>query len=231
MIMTDVQPETSVTVRELNRRLAAGQAAELLDVRTPGEYAAGHVPGTKLIPLDELDPTAFCLEHGAADKPLYILCQSGGRARKAIEKLERAGVQDCVLVEGGTQAWLDAGLPVNRSESRVLPLMRQVQITIGIISATGAALALAVNPWLPSFRSSPAAASCLPVSPATAGWLCCWRRCRGIVQKPVVPTVKFINHEGVPCVCIRSLFPSCVGKIRMIVAGRHLGRMDLDCQK
>jgi len=147
MIMTDVQPETSVTVRELNRRLAAGQAAELLDVRTPGEYAAGHVPGTKLIPLDELDPTAFCLEHGAADKPLYILCQSGGRARKAIEKLERAGVQDCVLVEGGTQAWLDAGLPVNRSESRVLPLMRQVQITIGIISATGAALALAVNPW------------------------------------------------------------------------------------
>jgi rhodanese-related sulfurtransferase len=147
MIMTDVQPETSVTVRELNRRLAAGQAAELLDVRTPGEYAAGHVPGTKLIPLDELDPTAFCLERGAADKPLYILCQSGGRARKAIEKLERAGVQDCVLVEGGTQAWLDAGLPVNRSESRVLPLMRQVQITIGIISATGAALALAVNPW------------------------------------------------------------------------------------
>jgi rhodanese-related sulfurtransferase len=147
MIMTDVQPETSVTVRELNRRLAAGQAAELLDVRTPGEYAAGHVPGTKLIPLDELDPTAFCLERGAADKPLYILCQSGGRARKAIEKLERAGVQDCVLVEGGTQAWLDAGLPVNRSESRVLPLMRQVQVTIGIISATGAALALAVNPW------------------------------------------------------------------------------------
>jgi rhodanese-related sulfurtransferase len=147
MITTDVQPKTSVTVRELNRRLAAGQAAELLDVRTPGEYAAGHVPGVKLIPLDELDPTAFCLERGAADKPLFILCQSGGRARKAIEKLERAGVQGCVLVEGGTQAWLDAGLPVNRGESKVLPLMRQVQITIGIVSATGAALALAVNPW------------------------------------------------------------------------------------
>ena len=76
-----------------------------------------------------------------------MLCQSGGRARKAIEKLERAGVQGCVLVEGGTQAWMDAGLPVNRGESKVLPLMRQVQITIGIVSATGAALALAVNPW------------------------------------------------------------------------------------
>ena len=147
MIMTDVQPKTSVTVLELSRRLAAGQTAELLDVRTPGEHAACHVPGTKLVPLDELDPAAFCRERGAADKPLYILCQSGGRARKAIEKLERAGVQGCVLVEGGTQAWVDAGLPVNRGESKVLPLMRQVQIGIGIVSATGAALALAVNPW------------------------------------------------------------------------------------
>jgi rhodanese-related sulfurtransferase len=51
-----------------------------------------------------------------------------------------------VLVEGGTQAWMDAGLPVNRGESRVLPLMRQVQITVGFLSAAGAALALTVNP-------------------------------------------------------------------------------------
>jgi rhodanese-related sulfurtransferase len=147
MIKTDVQPKTSLTVRELNRRLAAGQPGELLDVRTPGEFAAGHVPGAKLIPLDELDPAAFARERGGSVAPVYVLCQSGGRARKAIEKLERAGVQGCVLVEGGTQAWLDAGLPVNRGESKVLPLMRQVQIIIGLVSATGAALALAVNPW------------------------------------------------------------------------------------
>ena len=56
-------------------------------------------------------------------------------------------MQGCVLVEGGTQAWIDAGLPVNRGESKVLPLMRQVQITVGCLSAAGAALALAVNPW------------------------------------------------------------------------------------
>ena len=75
-----------------------------------------------------------------------MLCQSGGRARKAIEKLERAGVHGCVLVEGGTQGWMDAGLPVDRGQSKVLPLMRQVQITVGFISAVGAVLALAVNP-------------------------------------------------------------------------------------
>jgi hypothetical protein len=74
-----------------------------------------------------------------------VLCQSGGRARRAIEKLKNGGVQCCVLVEGGTQGWIDAGLPVNLGKSRVLPLMRQVQITVGSLAATGALLALTVN--------------------------------------------------------------------------------------
>jgi len=145
-IMTTIQPETSISPRELMRRLADGQPAQLLDVRTPGEHAAAHVPGAKLIPLNDLDAAAFCHERGDTGAPLYVLCQSGGRAKKAIEKLERAGVQGCVLVEGGTQAWLDAGLPVTRGESRVLPLMRQVQIFVGFVSALGSALALTVNP-------------------------------------------------------------------------------------
>jgi rhodanese-related sulfurtransferase len=135
----------SIGVSELQRRLAAGGPALLLDVRTPGEHAAAHVPGTKLIPLDELDAAILCRERGADGTPVYVLCQSGGRAKRAIEKLERAGVQGCVLVEGGTQAWIDAGLPVARGESRVLPLMRQVQITVGFFSAVGAALAVFVD--------------------------------------------------------------------------------------
>ena len=143
--MKPTQSENSVTARELQRRLGAGQAACLLDVRTPGEYAAAHVPGTKLIPLGELDAAAFRRERDGDASPVYVLCQSGGRARRAIEKLNHAGGQGCVLVEGGTQAWIDAGLPVNRGQSRVLPLMRQVQIVVGSLSAIGALLALAVN--------------------------------------------------------------------------------------
>ncbi len=145
MIMNQKQTESAVSVRELQRRMTAGQAPFLLDVRTPGEYAAAHVPGTKLIPLDELDAAAIRRELNGDISPVYVLCQSGGRARRAIEKLERAGVRGCVLVEGGTQAWIDAGLPVNRGRSRVLPLMRQVQITVGFLSAFGALLALTIN--------------------------------------------------------------------------------------
>lgn len=144
--MNPTQTQTSVTVRELQSRLAAGLPARLLDVRTPGEYAAAHVPDAQLIPLDDLDAAAYCRERGSDGAPVYVLCQSGGRARRAIGKLQAAGVQGCVLVEGGTQAWIDAGLPVIRGESRVLPLMRQVQIVVGALSAVGALLALTVNP-------------------------------------------------------------------------------------
>jgi len=155
--MTTTQSRNSISPRELSRRLAAGGAGELLDVRTPGEFATAHVPGAKLMPLDELDCADFAKQQGDAGRPVYVLCQSGGRARRAIEKFQRAGFDGCVLVEGGTQAWIDAGLPVNRGESKVMPLMRQVQIAVGSISAIGAALALLVNP---KFALIPLATGC-----------------------------------------------------------------------
>ena len=145
MNMNALQAKSSIEPLELQRRLAEGGPAQLLDVRTAGEFAAAHVPGAKLIPLDDLDPAAFRRGFGAEEIPVYVLCQSGGRARKAIERLEQAGIHGCVLVEGGTQGWMDAGLPVNRGKRKVLPLMRQVQITVGLISAMGAVLALAAN--------------------------------------------------------------------------------------
>ncbi len=144
--MTKAQPNSAIPPRELHRLVTSGHATELLDVRTPGEFADAHVAGARLVPLDELDCAAYLKQRGAGDQPVYVLCQSGGRARRAIEKFQRAGFYNCVLVEGGTQAWLDADLPVNRGASKVLPLMRQVQIAVGSVSALGAALALFVNP-------------------------------------------------------------------------------------
>ncbi len=123
-----------------------GNTHELLDVRTPPEYASAHVPGARLIPLNELKVDAFLAEHKPGT-PIYVLCQAGMRASKAIEQFERAGCDDCALVEGGAQAWIDAGLPVHHGVRGVLPLMRQVQIVAGTFSAAGATLALSVNPW------------------------------------------------------------------------------------
>jgi rhodanese-related sulfurtransferase len=125
---------------------ASPGAGELLDVRTPPEYASAHVPGTKLMPLSDLKVEAYLAQH-TPGTPIYVFCQAGERAAKAVDQFQRAGCDDCVLVEGGTQAWIAAGLPIHRSERNVLPLMRQVQIVVGLLSIAGAGLALAVNTW------------------------------------------------------------------------------------
>ena len=135
----------TINVRSLKSLMQAEASPEMLDVRTPPEHAAGHVPGVKLVPLDELDAAAYLQNRSAPGEPLYILCQTGGRARRAIEKFKQAGFERCVLVEGGTSAWADAGLPLNQAPSRVIPLMRQVQIIVGGLSAAGALLALTIN--------------------------------------------------------------------------------------
>lgn len=143
--MATPQTKTSISASELGR-LACEHSLSLLDVRTPAEFAAAHVPGAMLVPLDDLDPAAFLKQQGTSET-IYVLCHSGARAARAIEKFRKAGFDNCVLVEGGTQAWIKAGLPVTRSAKQLLPLMQQVQITVGILCATGAALALFVTPW------------------------------------------------------------------------------------
>jgi rhodanese-related sulfurtransferase len=139
------QPETSISPAEL-QRLAQSGPIEILDVRTPAEFAAAHVPGATLVPLDSLEAGAFLRQRASDCTYIYILCQTGIRARKAIEKFHRAGFDGCILVEGGTQAWMDAGLPVIRKSNKTMPLIQQVQITVGVISAAGAAFALAIDP-------------------------------------------------------------------------------------
>jgi rhodanese-related sulfurtransferase len=84
------------------------QGAPVFDVREPHEYTEAHVPGAILIPLatvpDQVDlfPT---------DEPVYIICASGARSRKAAGFLRTNGV-DAVNIAGGTRAWLAAGFEV-----------------------------------------------------------------------------------------------------------------------
>lgn len=139
-------------------RLAAllkeGGRALLLDVRSPAEYDAQHVTGSVLEPLDTLNPAEWASKTN--NGPLYVLCQSGGRASRAAALLAEQGVACCV-VEGGLEAWTAAGLPVEKAASGVLPLMRQVQLVIGLVSGTGAALAIWKHPLfalIPLFTSA-----------------------------------------------------------------------------
>lgn len=117
----------------------------LIDVRTPVEFASAHVPGARNLPLDRLDATALRAEAGSA--PLYVICQGGGRSRKACEQLAAAGITELVDVAGGTNAWKAAGLPIEGSGSAAFGVERQVRCIIGGGVLTGAVLAITVNPW------------------------------------------------------------------------------------
>jgi rhodanese-related sulfurtransferase len=136
---------------ELQQILAAQPDAALLDVRTPVEFAEVHVPQAKNVPLDELKPSALQF---SKSQPLYLLCRSGQRATRAAEKFAKDGYSQPVIVEGGTLAWINAGLPVSRSTVKVISLERQVRIAAGAIVFTGVLLARFVNPnfiWLSGF--------------------------------------------------------------------------------
>jgi hypothetical protein len=86
--------------------------------------------------------------NGNAHLPLYLICQSGSRGGKACEQFIAAGFENVVNVEGGTQAWDAAGLPVNRGKKAV-SLERQVRIVAGLMICVGAALGYFVHPnWI-----------------------------------------------------------------------------------
>jgi rhodanese-related sulfurtransferase len=99
----------NVSRDELKEGLANGSIL-LVDVREPNEFAAGHIPGATLNPLQKFDPKALLNVPG---KRVVLSCRSGRRSLKALELAQEAGRGD-VLAHylGGFQEWSDAGEPV-----------------------------------------------------------------------------------------------------------------------
>ncbi len=84
---------------------ARHREAYLIDVREPGEYLAGHVPGAALLPLGELASRAGELPR---DRTIHVICASGNRSLRATRALLDAGY-DARSVAGGTSAWARSG--------------------------------------------------------------------------------------------------------------------------
>jgi rhodanese-related sulfurtransferase len=132
--MNTVQQKNSITPHELYSLFREGCPVELLDVRTPPEYAAAHIPQARNEPLDQLRPH---------DQPVYLICRTGARAIKAAGRFPQG-----IVVKGGTQAWIEAGLPVESSPVKVISLERQVRIVAGSLVLLGVMLGWLVHPVL-----------------------------------------------------------------------------------
>jgi len=138
----------TISPKMFDEQVRGNGDAPLIDVRTPAEFESIHAEGARNLPLDKLSADAVCRVAGTRDGKIYVICHSGMRATKACEQLKAAGIDNVVCVEGGTQAWEQAGLPVVRGTRKVLPIIRQVHICAGSLVLAGVVIAAATgNPW------------------------------------------------------------------------------------
>jgi rhodanese-related sulfurtransferase len=133
-------PLTKLTPAEARARIAAG--ATLIDIREADEHARSRIPGAINAPLGS--------ELTVTDAPAVIFhCRSGMRTDANAARLAAAAPCEAFLLEGGIEAWRAAGLPVLTDAKAPLEIMRQVQITAGMLVLIGVALSLLVAPaWI-----------------------------------------------------------------------------------
>jgi adenylyltransferase/sulfurtransferase len=93
-----------IDVHTLAARLAAGEAVHLLDVRQPWEHETAALPGSQLIPLQEL-PARAAEVAPQTGVPVVVYCHHGIRSQSAAALLQRCGLPAVYSLAGGIDAW------------------------------------------------------------------------------------------------------------------------------
>ncbi|UTW12506.1 rhodanese-like domain-containing protein [Marinobacterium rhizophilum] len=115
----------------------------VLDVRSGNEYRQHHLPGSLHMALHELEQQADRIAQLAPTEPIYLLCQSGARARTAAAQLCRTHHNPLVIIEGGLNALRAGETPAAATQ---ISLERQVRILAGALVLLGVLLGTLVTP-------------------------------------------------------------------------------------
>ena len=118
------------------------QGAILVDIRDMDEHARERIPQAHNMPLSKLCENSV----GKDQKAIVFHCKSGNRTRMNAALLAKASQVDAFILDGGIDAWKNAGLPVAQDRKQPIEIMRQVQIAAGGLALLGALLGLTVNP-------------------------------------------------------------------------------------
>jgi len=100
-----------ITSADLVERLETADAPVILDVRSPEEYAEGHIPGAINVPYDQIPANLDSLESFVSAE-VVVYCRTGRRAGVAEKVLREAGFTRVLDLEGHMTSWNEAGLPV-----------------------------------------------------------------------------------------------------------------------
>lgn len=127
---------------EVRVRLHAGRAV-LVDVREADEFARSHVRGALSQPLSTWEKAQLTIDP-AAD--VIFTCRSGMRTAAACDRLAARVSGAAFVLDGGLDAWVKAGLPVETNANAPMEIMRQVQIAAGSLVLLGVILGFLVTP-------------------------------------------------------------------------------------
>src|SRR6516162_7375964 len=102
------------TVRDVKRRIDAGESVVFIDVREPEEYAIAKIQGSELVPMRSVPANLQSLEAKADDAALVIYCHHGIRSLQVANWLREQGLEGCQSMAGGIDAWsleIDPSIP------------------------------------------------------------------------------------------------------------------------
>jgi rhodanese-related sulfurtransferase len=129
---------TMVSAAELKDEVSSGRRPQMIDVRTPSEYASGHVPCAVNIPMDEFEARRTDLR---LEEQVVLVCKAGSRAQIVAGWLgENASVR---VLQGGTDAWQRDGFDLVISAKTRWSLERQVRLVAGLLVLAGTMSAVA----------------------------------------------------------------------------------------
>ncbi|MEU3046956.1 rhodanese-like domain-containing protein [Streptomyces sp. NPDC006984] len=135
----------ALAVHEARTRL---HELTIIDVRTPGEFAGGHLPGALNIPLDRIAQALPDIRHAAGRGDVLVVCASGVRSGSACRILAENGITTATL-SGGTGAWAADGHELHRPQGApraAWGMERQVRLTAGAVVLLGLLLGVLVHP-------------------------------------------------------------------------------------
>lgn len=118
------------------------RGAVLVDIREIDEHARSRIPAARHAPLSGLGK----LELGAEASAVIFHCRSGNRTAGNAARLAHCTDYDAFILDGGIDAWKNAGLPVVENKNQPIEIMRQVQIAAGSLVFAGTALGALIHP-------------------------------------------------------------------------------------
>lgn len=132
---------TTKTLSPADAAIAIANGARLIDIRDPQEHAREKIAGATNVPLDRIET----LSNGTA--PVIFHCRTGMRTdANAPRLIAAASGAECYLLEGGIDQWRKQGFGTEIDRKQPIDIMRQVQITAGILVLLGVFLGAIVHP-------------------------------------------------------------------------------------